>query len=136
MVKGLNINKTTSGKELHLNWNEIKRIDITKIADTNNIHFVFSNKKRVVPFDNARRVGCTLGVFSSKTHLSEGATSLILKKIDLYKIPVKAEKGLLEELSKKSNESLQRQSGPKIPHTKVRKRFPAKPSSSQTHTPK
>jgi hypothetical protein len=41
------IKKTASGKEQHLNWSEIKRINITKNADNNGIQFVFSGKKRV-----------------------------------------------------------------------------------------
>jgi len=98
------IEKTTSGKEQHLYWSAIKKISIIKNNETNCIHFVFSRKKRVVPFDrDDSPISCPPGAFSSTTNLSEEATSLILNKIDLYKIPVKGESGLLEELSKKGS---------------------------------
>ena len=97
------IEKTTSGKEQHLYWSAIKKISIIKNNKTNCIHFVFSRKKRVVPFSSDSPISCPPDAFSSTTNLSEEATSLILNKIDLYKIPVKGESGLLEELSKKGS---------------------------------
>jgi len=128
--------KAPSGKELHLNWSEIKKISIIKNLDTNCIHLVFSRKKRMVPFDNTNRILCPPGTFFSKTYLPEDAASLILNKIDLYKIPVRGTRGFLEEIVNNSSKSLKGQARPAIPNMAVRKQFPAKPSSSQTPTPK
>ena len=130
------IEKTTSGKEQHLYWSVIKKISIIKNNKTNCIHFVFYRKKRVVPFDSDSPISCPPGAFSSTTNLSKEATSLILNKIDLYKIPIKGERGLLEELSKKYSQSMQKQARLAVPHTEIRKPIPAKPSSAQTPTPK
>jgi hypothetical protein len=130
------IKKTTSGKEQHLNWSEIKRINITKNADNNGIQFVFYTKQIAIPFNNAGRIFCPPGALFNKTILSEDATRLILKKIDLYKIPVKGHKKALAVLFEKSNKSLQGQARPSILHTDVSKIFRTKPSSSQTPTPK
>ena len=102
------INKTSFGEERQFYWGEIKKINIAKNTDTNCFHFIFSKKKRSVPFDNDSRIFCPPEVFFGKTNMSEDATSLILNKIDLYKIPVKGEKGLLEELSKRSGQLLKK----------------------------
>ena len=129
------IEKPRSGKGLQFTWREIKKINITKNPKAGSIHFVFSNKKRVLLFDNDSRIFCPPGTILGKGHLSEDAISFILEKIDTYKIPVKAPKGLLAELAIKSGQSPQRQSPPPIPTTKVRKPISAKPSSSQRPTP-
>jgi hypothetical protein len=130
------INKTTSGKEHHLYWSRVKKISMIKNADTNCIHFVFSSKNRSTPFDNDSRIFCPPDVIFGKTNWPAEATSLILNKIDLYKIHIEGERGLLEELSIKSNQSLPKQARKAIPHKEVKKHIPARSSSSQTPTPK
>ena len=93
------IKKTTSGKEIHLNWSDLKKINITKNPEMNCFYFVFSRKKRLVPFANASRIFCPPARFFGKTNLSNEAIRFILKKINLYKIPVDGNREFLDELS-------------------------------------
>ncbi len=130
------IKKTPRGKELHLNWSEIKRINIIKIAETNSHHFTFSRKNTIVPFANASRIFCPPGALLSRTKLSEEAINFIFNKINLYKIPVKVPGGLFEEIFNISGNSLKGQGRPLIQNPAARKRSRARPSSTQTPTPK
>ena len=96
------IKKMTSGKETHLNWSDLKKISITKNPEMNCFYFVFSKKKRMIPFDNASRIFCPPTRFFGKTNLSHEAIIFILKKINSYKIPVDGKREFLEELSASS----------------------------------
>ena len=100
------IKKPYSGQALYLYWSEIKKIYFTGHPEKKIANLIFTRKKRYRPFDKNNYIACSIGPMRKENRLWEAA-SLILKQIDLYKIPVKGNRAILEEIVRCSDKSSQ-----------------------------
>ena len=131
------IKKPQSGQALYLYWSEIKKIYIKANPENKIVNLTFTRKKRYRLFDKKNQIHCPPGAVLNRKYLPRDAVGLILKKIDLYKIPVKGDRSMLEITVWCSDESPPKaaSTAAPLPHKTVRKRLPAG-SSSQTPRPK
>ena len=133
------IKKPLSGRVLHFDWREIKKIYFTVNPKNENeiVSLIFTRKKRYRPFDKKNYIFCSPGPMSKENGFREAA-DLILKKIDKYKISVKGDRAILEEIVRRSANASQTTPRPATPlkHQTGNKHLPVGSSSSQTPAPK
>jgi len=128
------IKKQPFGKEIYLYWREIKKVRIIS-ADAYN-QLVFTRGKGSALFNDSSRIFCPPDLKKEKPFLSRDAANLILKKIDLYKISIKGNRELLEEIIKAPHKSQQAPTRPIAQNITARNRVPIRPSSTQKPTAK
>ena len=113
------IRKQPFSKDLHLSWRNIIKVTIGKVMKGNNqektrILLAFVGKKQSSLFNRNETIHCpSAGFFGKDNPLSRDAANLVLRNIDQYRIPIKGERELLEEMAGKPVESLQETPRPK-----------------------
>jgi len=128
------IKKQPFGKEIQLNWSEIKKVRI--ISAEKGTQLVFTRTKGPAFFDDNSRIFCPPALNNERPFISPDAATLILKKIDLYNISIKGNRALLEEIIKTPHPSQQEPTRSAAQYMTGANRLPPRPSSAQRPTPK
>jgi hypothetical protein len=112
------IRKQPFSKDLHMSWSDINKVTIGKamkgkIQDRTRVYLMFTRKKQRFLFNRGETIHCpSAGLFSKDNSLSRDAANLLLRNIDLYRIPIKGERELLEAMAGKPDKSLHETSTP------------------------
>lgn len=128
------VQKQASGREIQLYWKEIKKIKI--LGGDGWTQLVLTNNTGSALLGDNNRIFCPSTPKKGRPSIPPDAANLILKKIDLYKISVKGDRTLLEEIIKAPHKSQQAPTRPVAQNTPSRTRMPVRPSSTQKPTPK
>jgi len=129
------LRKPPSGTGLQLRWSEIKKIYITENTKDDFINLIFTRNKRYRPFDNKNYIVLDAYPMSKKNWLWDAA-GLILENIDRYKIPIKGERKILQEIANKNSKASPGPNRPAVSNMTGKNSLQARPSSHQTPTPK
>ena len=90
-------------KILRINWSDIKTISIGPFKTGENhekthINLVLTRKRQKHLSRRDKRIFCPPDSFFNKKTLTRDAANLILRNIDLYKIPIEGDRVILEEI--------------------------------------
>ena len=116
-----------------MEWN--KKIYINANTEKDLINLIFTKSKRYRPFDNKNYIVLDAYPISKKNWLWDAA-GLILENIDRYKIPIKGERKILQEIANKFSKASPGPNKPAASTLPDKNSLQDKSSSPQAPTPK
>jgi hypothetical protein len=128
------VQKQAFGKEIQLYWRAIKKIKI--IEGAGGTQLVLTNNKGSALLGDTNRIFCPPTQKKGIFFIPPDAANLILKKIDRYKITVKGDRTLLEDVVQPPHQSQQASARPVTPNINGTNHLPAGPSSPHRPTPR